>query len=180
MTKDMVIEGFADELNVKMGQLGRSTDTDIISAARHIQMLLEETNNNPECAVGVLSEQSIENLNKITALASGTNNDLKWESLVKVVFSNDEMARKRKEADLKVLKDAMVLAVKITIYTKFSSEKGSMRWSGEEAGNLSTVITGIIAAKARADGVTEGRRQAAEAAAKAAPKAAAGGHADMD
>ena len=131
MTREEIIESIATEVKKNLKEVDGVVDAEMKEAIEHIKQLANNASDNPDAIYVLMSRFTRPNLVKFNNVNGTTdvNNLQKIKTLKSILFSDTLKKFREKEANIKLIEQAMENCTKFIVHSRYLSDTGLVQWN---------------------------------------------------
>ena len=131
LTREEIIESIATEVKKNLKEVDGAVDAEMKEAIEHIKQLANNASDNPDAIYVLMSRFTRPNLVKFNNVNGTTdvNNLQKIKTLKSILFSDTLKKFREKEANIKLIEQAMENCTKFIVHSKYLADAGFVQWN---------------------------------------------------
>ena len=131
LAREEIIESIATEVKRNLKEVDGVVDAEMKEAIEHIKQLANNASDNPDAIYVLMSRFTRPNLVKFNNVngTSDVNNLQKIKTLKLILFSDTLKKFREKEANIKLIEQAMENCTKFIVHSKYLSDTWLVQWS---------------------------------------------------
>ena len=131
LTREEIIESIATDVKKNLKEFDGVVDAEKKEAIEHIKQLANNASDNPDAIYVLMSRFTRQNLVKFNNVNGTTdvNNLQKIKTFKSILFSDTLKKFREKEANIKLIEQAMENCTKFIVHSKYLSDTGLVQWN---------------------------------------------------